>query len=100
MEALAVEIMRVSETNMPSKLARAQLSKFPELFCSNKGKPYIRANETGVVKFIETRYPGAFLKTNPLKDAPIIIDSLQDILIKPTAKEVTFGNYIELFKSI
>ena len=99
MEALAVEIMRVSETNMPSKLAGAQLSKFPKLFCSNEGDPYIRANKTGVVKFIETRYPGAFLKTNTLKGAPIIIDSLQDILIKPTAKEVTFGNYIELFKS-
>ena len=99
MEALTVEIIRVSETNFQSKLAGAQLSRFPELYCSNTGDPYIRENKTGVVKFLEKRYPRAFLQTNPLKEAPIIIDSLQDIVIKPTAKEVTFGNYIDLYKS-
>ena len=99
MEALAVELMNNSDTNKESKLAGAQISKFPELYCSDKGEPYIRDNKTGVVKFMEKRYPCAFLNTNPLKGAPIIIDSLQDIVIKPSAKEVTFGNYIELFKS-
>ena len=99
MEALAVEIMSLSGTNKESKLAGAQISRFPELYCSNKGEPFIRNNKTGVVKFIEKRYPGAILNTNPLRGAPIIIDSLQDIVIRPTVKEVTFGNYIELFKS-
>ena len=31
--------------------------------------------------------------------APVIVDSLQDIVIRPTPKEVTFAHYIELFKS-
>ena len=99
MEALTVELLKVNETNTKSEVVGAQMSKYPELFCDNKGEPYIRNDKTGVVKFIKRHYPAAFLNSNPLIGAPIIIDSMQDIVIKPTIKERTFGNYVELFIS-
>ena len=92
--------MKISQTGSESQLAGSQITKFPELYCNSDGEPFIRDDKTGVVKFLEKRYPEAVKTVNPLRGAPIIIDAMLDITMKPTIKEITFGNYVKLFKSI
>ena len=97
LELLAAGVTRMNMDNNEGVSVMQGFAGFPrnrlqQLLCSSEGDTYMKGSKTGVREWLEKRHSGASRDTHVPKYRLLIMDSMQDVMMKQTEFSVLLCN--------